>query len=469
LRTEGFSQVMLWLGGVFQALVVILLLLGGRVWDQPVGAKAIVVYLIALAWLWFADAIRPDWYGHLTQFVFAAVPLLFFALHTLTSSGALTSRRARLLAQRLAQRLDWPPNLADCRTLPEVKAFREALAWEASPALALLQHPRPQVRVAALAALDFRKYWRSGQAERVLRLALTDREPVIRAAAVSALANVDNRALVEQLAEFLRDPAPIVRQAANEALLWDAENRWTWVRHGVRLALADALLQADGALRFEGTALQAETINDLTAWATEKGALGVRAALTLAAYYTRMLTEHPSASLIRHLKEQIASLQAAPALRIELAQLLKNTGELDAPLLQAMLEAGNPGPLRLIAADALLADDKAPNFPQLRALAALRDISRLPNREMALAAADVVQRRLGVDMGLAVGQPLPPLHSRLAADVTRRLMQWASRQNLRADRAPEEDADEEPSDEFRLKPRRKDRGSGVVGSGSGVH
>ena len=37
----------------------------------------------------------------------------------------------------------------------------------------------------------------------------------------------------------------------------------------------------------------------------------------------------------------------------------------------------------------------------------------------------VVQRRLGVDLGLALAEPLPPHHSRQAAEVTRRLMQWA--------------------------------------------
>ena len=53
-------------------------------------------------------------------------------------------------------------------------------------------------------------------------------------------------------------------------------------------------------------------------------------------------------------------------------------------------------------------------------------MARLPNREMALTTAEVVQRRLGVDLGLAVGQLLPPLHSRLAAEVTRRVMAWAA-------------------------------------------
>jgi hypothetical protein len=57
---------------------------------------------------------------------------------------------------------------------------------------------------------------------------------------------------------------------------------------------------------------------------------------------------------------------------------------------------------------------------------ALRDLARLPNREIALATADVVQRRLGVDLGLGLGQPLPPVHSRQAAEIVRRVMAWAA-------------------------------------------
>ena len=64
---------------------------------------------------------------------------------------------------------------------------------------------------------------------------------------------------------------------------------------------------------------------------------------------------------------------------------------LDGALLEVLVESGNPVPLRLVAADALLAAG-----PHDSAVAALRDIARLPNREIALATADVVQRRLGV-------------------------------------------------------------------------
>ena len=47
--------------------------------------------------------------------------------------------------------------------------------------------------------------------------------------------------------------------------------------------------------------------------------------------------------------------------------------------------------------------------------------------------ADVIQRRLGVDLGLGLGQPLPQVHSRQAADITRRVMVWASQYDLPED------------------------------------
>ena len=50
-----------------------------------------------------------------------------------------------------------------------------------------------------------------------------------------------------------------------------------------------------------------------------------------------------------------------------------------------------------------------------------------------LATADVIQRRLGVDLGLGLGQPMPQVHSRQAADITRRVMVWASQYDLPED------------------------------------
>jgi hypothetical protein len=437
LRAPGEPRLMLWLGTAFQALACILSFLSRRGREQAVGPSVITLYLIALGWIWLGAGDINDWYFHLAQAILLVVPMVVFALQTLNESGAPVLRRARMLAQRLATRKDWPADLAACRGLPEVKALREALHFDATPALALLHKPGPEVRVAALAALEFRKDWRPGQAEFVLQVAQTAPEPAVRAAAVMALGNLDERELVETLAEFLRDPSWEVRRAATEALLWDTERRWPWIRHAVRQTLADPTLQGDAALRHDGQLLTPEAVSDLNSWATEKGLLANRAALTLAAHYSRALSERPEEMLVESLRHTLADPHAPAVLRLELAHLLLSDKELDRPLLEQLLDPANPAPLRLTAVEALLQDRDGQHPAE--AMAALRDLARLPNREIAVATAELVQRRLGVDMGLVPNQPLPPLHSRQAAEVTRRVMMWAAMHDL-----PENVADSQP-------------------------
>jgi HEAT repeat protein len=420
LRGPSQNALMFWLAVLFQLLVCGLALLSRQMWRQSMGPSIITLYVIALGWLWLGSTGSEDWYPHLAQAVLLVVPLVVFAQQMLTESGASALRRARRLAQRLAQRKDWPDDLAACRQFPEVKALREALHVDAAPALELLSDPRVEVRVAALAALEFRPDWRRGQAEVVLSLAQRVPEPPVRAAAIAALANVDDRNLIEVLAEFLRDPSWEVRRAATEALLWDSERRWPWVRHAVRRCLGDAAFKDDGPLYHDSQLLPPEAVADLTAWAAEKGLLGMRAAVSLGAHYRRILNDRQDPELIASLRRQLANPHAPPALRMELAWLLKNGDELDAGLLEKLLDPANPAPLRLLAAESLLARAEHPE-----AMTALRDLARLPNREIAVAVADVVQRRLGVDLGLPLGQPLPPVHSRQAAEVTRRVMVWA--------------------------------------------
>jgi HEAT repeat protein len=351
--------------------------------------------------------------------------MVFFGFQTLQESGAPALRRANNLAQRLANRMDWPGDLASCRQLSEVKALRAALGFDAGPALALLSHHRLEVRVAALAALEFRKEWRPGQAELVLQVAQRAEQPALRAAAVTALGNIDDRELVETLAQFLHDASLEVRRAAVEALLWDTEHRWTWIRYAVRRILADPLFFNDGPLLPEGQHLTDDAVKDLTAWCAEKGTLSARAAQTLAAHYHRALSDRLDPQLLAELRRQLAEPHTPAVLRLELGKLLQYFQEFDPGLLENLIDPSNPATLRLIACEALLAEH-VEGILRDQAVAALRDLARLPNREIALGAADVVQRRIGVDLGLGLGQPLPPVQSRQAAEITRRVMLWAA-------------------------------------------
>ncbi len=424
-RAPSETRVMLLLGGAFQVVLCCFCFLGRKSGKQPVGSSLITLYIIALGWLWLGVPTREDWFPHLAQAVLLVVPLWVFAMQTLASSGAQAIRRARLLADRLVRRKDWPAELASCRDLPEVKALRDALHLDAAPALALLDHRRPQVRVAALAALEFRTDWRLGQAERVLILAQTAEQPALRAVALSALANVDNRLLIEAVAEFLRDPALEVRRAAAVALLWDSERRWPWIRNTVRFALADPTFVTDGPLQYEGQVLPPEALKDLHAWAAEKGVLAMRATFTLGAHYSRALGEQLDDRLARQLQRLLADAHTPPGLRMELARILLQHRAVNQAVMERLLDPANPAPLRLTAAETLL--DGGRNSA---ALATLHEVARLPNREMALATAEVVQRRLGVDFGLNLDAPLPPIHSRQATEVTRRVMMWAAQQDL---------------------------------------
>jgi len=235
---------------------------------------------------------------------------------------------------------------------------------------------------------------------------------------------------------------------------------------GTRKALGDAGQLSDGPLLAEGPPLPPEAVNDLSAWTTEKGVLGVRAAQTLAAYYNRTLSIKPTPELIQSLKHELGQVHAPPALRVELAQLLRNHDLLDRSLQEALLDSANPASLRLLGAESLLAkESSAP------AVVALRDIARMPNREMALAVAQLVQKHLGVDLGLALGEPLPALHTRLAADVTRRLMKWAAEQDAAAhteDKAVSKDTPHMARGESPDKEKDKGTGSGVFGIGTGT-
>jgi hypothetical protein len=424
IRTTGAGSIMLWLGTAFAGLICLLSFLNRRAWQQSAAPWIITLYLIAFCWLWWGPT-TPDWYLNFSKAVLLGVPVLVLAWQTLNDSGAPAMRRARGLAHRLAVRKEWPADLNACRSLPEVKALRAALGLDAAPALALLQHPRLEVRVAGLAALEFRKEWKLGQAELVLQAALRAEQPALRAAAVSALANVEDRTLVERVGEFLHDPSVEVRRAAVEALLWDTERRWGWIRYVVRRVLADPLFQYDGPLWHDGQLLTAEAVNDLTAWAAEKGVLATRAALTLGAYYGRALIERPDPGLLQVLKQQLASAATPAVLRIELGRVLKHHQELDVALLESLLGPANPAPLRLTALETVLAEHVEGPLHEA-AVAALRDLARLPNREIAMETAEVIQRRLGVDLGLGLAQPLPPIHSRQAAEITRRVMMWAA-------------------------------------------
>ena len=376
------------------------------------------LYLIAVLILWMNTRDYHNWFIQAAMGTLLGVPLSLFVLQEYLFTGRSSLRRARYFARRLSNRTDWPENLVECKNLPEVKALREAIHDDAEPVLVLLMHPRPQVRIAALAALDFRPAWRKGEAETVLQAAKFATEPPVRAAALTALANVDDPTLLAAIAVYLRDATPEVRQAAAEALLWDADGRWGQIRRQIRLALADP--RCLGPLPCAGSLPNQATV-DLTMWSGEQGPIGVRATLTLLAHYRRELNENPGSQVVEQLVAQAADNKVPSSLRVELANLLVEEDGVDPRLWNELLEAGQPSALRLLAAGALLR-----NGPDEKAVEALRDVARVPNREIAVQVAAIIQRYLRIDMGLPLGGPLPDPTSKQAAELARSVMDWAS-------------------------------------------
>ncbi len=299
------------------------------------------------------------------------------------------------------------------------------LQLDAGPALTLFAHPLPQVRIAALAALRERKRWLPGQPETILHLAKNAPEPEIRTGAVNALAAFEDRHTVESLTIFLHDSDRQVREATADALLANTERRWAWIREPVRNALTHAAGKDDGPLCPDGHAFSDEAVADLTAWACEKGILALRAALTLGVHAEQILSQGQEPKLAQSLRDQVVDVHAPPLLRLELARVLQRHQELDDKVLRGLIDPSTPAPLRLIAVETLLMHGDSPE-----ATAALYDLARLPNREIALATAEVLQRRLGIDVGLPRNQPLPPVHSRLAADVARKVQLWSCHQEV---------------------------------------
>lgn len=417
-----FETVPLFAGAGVQALFILVFLRAHPVWRPPASASVIVLYLIALGWAYVATRGSTDWEVFVGRgaLLLAAVGLV--ALHDLTRTGAEPSRRAYKWSRRIINRTHWPLQLVECRTIPEAMRLRTAIRDEANPALALLSDPRPEVVTAALGALEYRPHWKPGEAELVLKVAKQSPEPGVRVAAAFALAGVEEPEHIEGLAGFLRDASADVRHAAAEALLWDGDRRWGYAREGVREALADPKLADDGPLFTGAMRLPVAAVADLTTWSAEHPPLARRAILTLIEQYHRALEDADRPELGSELAYQMLNAETPPALRVELAALLRDHHMLSPDLLDRLTNPDQPGPIRLFAAEVMLQAN--PNDPD--GVDVLRGLARQPNREIAVQIGSILQNVLGLELGLPRDGQVPAPNSKPAADVARRVLAWAN-------------------------------------------
>lgn len=387
--------------------------------------SAFFLSILAMPFFFFFPLSPNTFVNSLSQVLILFVGLIGFAAYWLQRSGSFMYRKARLLSNRLELKSDWPPELIRCKDVPEVRPFREAIRYDASPALKLLEHTHPGVRIAALSALEFRSHWTVGQTNEVLRLIEIDRVPEVRLMAIKALGTQRDRRVTEVIANSLCDQDEDVRHAAAEMLFSKAERRsrdrrWQWMRNGVRLALSSNFMTDQGAIIREGQTLSNEAISDFVSWVGDRGPLGMRSAETLGEHYGRLMREEPEDSA-REIFSLVENPQTPALLRVQLAKLISSDYKGDLKLMEKLLGAGNPVPLRQMAAEKLLI--RTGRHPE--ALATLREVARLGNRELALDTARIVQHCLNIDLGIAIGQPMPHPASPRAADITRKLLQWA--------------------------------------------
>ncbi|MCE9567247.1 MAG: HEAT repeat domain-containing protein [Planctomycetes bacterium] len=407
-------------GAVVQLVFMVIFRRANPVWQPPVSGSIVVLYLVALAMAWAPIGNSNDPVPHLAQGFLFIVAVGLFAYHDLIRTGAEPLRRANKWSRRIANRRAWPTELAECRTVPEAIALRNAMHNEPTPALALLMNARQEVQVAALGALEHHPQWRSGEAEMVMRHAHKNPEPAIRAAAVYALAGVETAELITELATFLRDPAAEVRLATAEALMWNSESRWPFAREMVKEAMADPKLVNDGPMFTTAGRLPAAAIADLITWSAEHPPLARRAILTVVEHFHGDLLNAEKPELANEIATMMLSNETPPALRVELAGLLRDHHMLTPDLLDRLTNMNQPAPMRLFAAELMLRLN--PNDPD--GVDVLRGLARQPNRELALSIAAVLQNILGMQLGLPSGAVQP--QSKQAAEVAKRVLAWAN-------------------------------------------
>lgn len=390
------------------------------VWRPPASGSVVLLYLISLGWVWFATRESPDAFARAARGFLLIGSVMLLVGHDLARTGLEPRRRANKLCRALAGRVRWPERLSGFADLPEVRAMQDAVRDDPGPALRLLGDPRPEVRTAAFVALRARTYWRPGEAAAVLDAIRVTVEPRVRAAGVLSLESANDPDTVIVLGELLRDPTPDVRHAAAVSLLTASGRRWPVARDLVRNALADPVLVSDGALPGGPGRLPAMAVCDLTAWAAEPEPLAGRAVRTLVEHHAAQVRGGDCPELPAELGQQVLDAQTPPALRLELAGLLRGLGLVTPDLLDRMTDVDQPGPIRLLAAEMMLAQNAAHSV----AIDVLRGLGRGSHRETALAIARLLQTYLGLDMGMPDG-PVAT-NSKVATEAAKRVLQWAA-------------------------------------------
>lgn len=383
------------------------------------GLLTIAFYLIAALVLRFNS---PDlnWIGtHLMLAVSILVAVGLIVRREVSKTGG-NARKVKFLISKLLTRKEWPASFEEYKNCPLIRSLKEELGDNAAPVLPLLTHDDVRIQMAVLTAMEFFPTWRSGQVEVVLQRATYTDQPHVRAAALTALANVVKTRHVQAILPFLTDSSEIVRRAAAIAVLWDSASRWSEIRSSIRGALTAPHAARDGPLPCSGSFPPA-ALDDLVNWAVESGPVGKRATATLIRHCKKAIHEDGSSIAIDRVCSLITNTKVPAAIRVEVAHRLQSADSFPVNVAVTLLGMANPTMLRVLAAGAILSNHSNPE-----AVEVLREAAKQPNREITLAVAQLVQKYLGVDLGLTVGGEPPPTNSREAAEIARRVQKWAA-------------------------------------------
>ncbi|MFO0935886.1 MAG: hypothetical protein U0798_05125 [Gemmataceae bacterium] len=389
-------------------------------WRPPHSIPVIAIYVVAACWLWGDPKNSAEPLVRFSRGGLAVIGVGIFFISELFRTGAEPRRRAAGICRRLLNRPNWPITLIECRLIPEVQELRHAVRRDMSPVVRLMADPRPEVRAAGFSALEGRKHWTAKEARLVLGAARQTVEPEVRAIAAYSLGGVCQVEVVQEVAGFLRDPAAEVRSAAAAGLLQDGGSRWPQIRDFVKAAFGDPRYVSDGGLPGVTGLLPVLATVDLVAWSTEGGLIAERSCRTLLEHHHYHLKSANRVTYAAELGRQLFDQKLSTDLRVGLSRLLKKHDFLDRTILDRMTNSEQPGPIRLMAAEILIADD----VNNSDGLDVLRGLGRQQNREISLAIARILQTYLGMDMGLPSARVAP--HSKQAGEIVRRVMMWAS-------------------------------------------
>ena len=419
LAAVRYRSELLGLGAAAQFLGGLLFIRYREAWRPPASGSVILLYMMAVAFLWFVTRDTPDGFGRLSRGLMIIATVALFIGHDLARTGLGPRRRANNLTYAILDRTEWPATLQAIADLPEVRSLKSATRYDPTPLFALLDSPRAEIRTVAFLVFEGREAWRPEEAETVLSHLQATTEPIVRVAGLQALSTVNEVMVLQFIATYLSDPSVEVRQKAAEILLARGSN-WPIVRDGFRDALIAPILVGEGAMPGTAGRLPAMAICDLVAWATEPEPLTTRAVRTLVNHYAVLLKSGQYPSLGAELADQVVDPHSPATLRLEVATLLKGLGYLTPGILDRMTNSDQPGPVRLLAAELLLTQNPADED----AIDVLRGLGRQSHRETVLTIARLAQTYLKVDMGMPEGKVSP--NSKIAIEAARRVLQWAT-------------------------------------------